>query len=59
MAFGEIDPRRHKFWLSVKFLKVYMQKNLEATILFVNFAKVFDSIHRGKMKQILPAYSLL
>ena len=26
MAFGEIDPRRHKFWLSVDFLKVYVQK---------------------------------
>ena len=33
-------------------------KNLEATILFVNFAKAFDSIHRGKMEQILLAYSL-
>ena len=33
-------------------------KNLEATILFVNFAKAFDSIHRGKMEQILFAYSL-
>ena len=27
MAFGEIDPRHHKFWLSVEFLKVYVQKN--------------------------------
>ena len=33
-------------------------KNLEATILFVNFTKAFDSIHRGKMEQILLAYSL-
>ena len=33
-------------------------KNLEATILFANFAKAFDSIHRGKMEQILLAYSL-
>ena len=33
-------------------------KNLQATILFVNFTKAFDSIHRGKMKQILLAYSL-
>ena len=24
-------------------------KNLEATILFVNFAKAFDSIHRGNI----------
>ena len=33
-------------------------KNLEATILFVDFAKVIDSIHRGKMEQILLAYGL-
>ena len=26
--FGEIDPRHHKFWLSVEFSKVYVQKNL-------------------------------
>ena len=28
-------------------------KNLEPTILFVDFTKAFDSIHRGKMEQIL------
>ena len=33
-------------------------KNLQATILFVDFAKAFDSIHRGKMEQILLAYGL-
>ena len=33
-------------------------KNLEATILFVDFTKVFDSIHRGNMEQILLAYGL-
>ena len=33
-------------------------KNLEATILFVNFSKAFDSIHRGKLEQILLDYSL-
>ena len=30
-------------------------KNLEATILFVDFSKAFDSIHREKMEQILHA----
>ena len=30
----------------------------EATILFVDFTEVFDSIHRGKMEQILLAYGL-
>ena len=58
MASGEIDPRPHKFWLSVEFLKEYAQKNLEATILFVDFTKVFNSIHWGKMEQILLAYGL-
>ena len=33
-------------------------KNLQATLLFVDFTKAFDSIHRGKMEQILLAYSL-
>ena len=33
-------------------------KNLKATISFVDFAKAFDSIHRGNMGQILLAYGL-
>ena len=33
-------------------------KNLQATLIFVDFTKAFDSIHRGKMEQILQAYSL-
>ena len=33
-------------------------KNLEATILFVDFTKAFDSIHKGKMEQILLTYGL-
>ena len=33
-------------------------KNLQAILLFVNFTKAFDSIHRGKMEQILLAYGL-
>ena len=33
-------------------------KNLQETILFVDFTKAFDSIHRGKMEQILLAYGL-
>ena len=31
-------------------------KNLKATLLFVDFSKTFDSIHRGKTEQILLAY---
>ena len=33
-------------------------KNLEKTILIVDFTKAFDSIYRGKMEQILFAYGL-
>ena len=33
-------------------------KNIQATILFVDFTKAFDSIHRGKMEQILLAYGV-
>ena len=35
-----------------------MQKKLEATILFVDVDKAFDSIHRGMMEQILLDYGL-
>ena len=33
-------------------------KNLQATILFVDFTKTFDFIQRGKMEQILLAHGL-
>ena len=33
-------------------------KNLQVTLLFVDFTKAFDSIYRGKMEQILLAYGL-
>ena len=33
-------------------------KNLQSTLLFVDFTKAFDSIHRRKMEKILPAYGL-
>ena len=33
-------------------------KNLTATILFINFSNAFDSIHRGKMAEILNAYGI-
>ena len=41
-----------------RILEVVRAKNLEATILFVDFTKAFDSIHRGKMEQILHVDSL-
>ena len=33
-------------------------KNIQATLLFVNFTMAYDSIHRGKMKQIILAYGI-
>ena len=33
-------------------------KNLQATLIFVDFTKAFDSIPRGKMEQILLAYGI-
>ena len=33
-------------------------KNLQQTLIFVDFTKAFDSIHRGKMEQILLAYGI-
>ena len=39
-------------------LKGECAKILEATILFVDFAKAFDSIYREKMEKILLTYGL-
>ena len=33
-------------------------KNLDAAIVFIDFAKAFDSVHRGKLQQILLAYGI-
>ena len=41
-----------------RILEAVRAKNLEATILFVDFSKAFDSIHRGKMEQMLFDYGL-
>ena len=41
-----------------RFLEGVREKNLQTTRLFVDFTQAFDSIHRGKMEQILLAYGL-
>ena len=56
--------RRNRFTISQiltirRILEDVHAKNLEATILFVDFSRVFNSIHRGKMEQILLANGLL
>ena len=42
-----------------RILEVVRAKNQTITILFVDFSKAFDSIHSGKMEQILLAHGLL
>ena len=39
-------------------IKGVRAKNLEATLLFVDFSKTFDSINGGKMEKIQLAYGL-
>ena len=34
------------------------RNNVSATIVFVNFSKAFDSVHRAKIMQILKAYGI-
>ena len=41
-----------------KILEGVQAKNLQATLLFIDFTKAFDSLHIGKMEQILLAYGL-
>ena len=41
-----------------RILESVRTKDLQATILFVDFTKAFNSIHKGKMEQILLAYGL-
>ena len=36
----------------------FRAKKPEATLLFIDFSKAFDSIHWGKMEQVLLAYGL-
>ena len=41
-----------------RILEGVQAKNLQATLIFVDFTKAFDSIHRGKMEQILLVYGI-
>ena len=48
MTFGEIDPRRHKFWLSIEFLKVYGQKNLRQQYQLVTSPRPLSPYTKGR-----------
>ena len=41
-----------------RILEGVQAKNLQAILIFVDFTKAFDSIHRGKLEQILLAYGI-
>ena len=41
-----------------RILEGVREKNLQVTLLFVDFTKAFDFIHRGKMEKILLAYGI-
>ena len=41
-----------------RILEIVRAKYFEATILFFDFSKAFDSIHSGKMEQLLLGYGL-
>ena len=47
-----------QIWTIHQILECVHAKNLEATLLLVDFSKIFDFIHRKKMEQILLAYNL-
>ena len=57
------DFRRNKSTTSQiltirRILEGVRAKNLQATLIFVDFTKAFDSIRRGKMEQILLEYGI-
>ena len=63
-----LRKNQHSFWrcrstipqiLTIRrILEGVRAKDLQVTILFVDFTKAFDSIYRGKMEQILLAYGI-
>ena len=57
-SFRKNRPKTSRILTIRRTLEGVGQKNLQATILFLDFTKAFDSIHRGKMEQILLAYGI-
>ena len=52
------SPTTSQILTILRILEGVRAKNLQATLIFVDFTKAFDSIHRGKMEQILLAYGI-
>ena len=44
--------KKDNLWRNCQIIKGIHLKNLKATVLFVDFSKVFNSIHRGKISSI-------
>ena len=57
-GFRRNRSRTSKILTICRILEGVRAKKLQATILLVDFTKVFESIHRGKLEQILLAYGL-
>ena len=60
-----LRPNQNGFWSTTahiltlrRIIEGVRRNNLKAVILFVDFSKAFDSIHRGKMMKILRAYGI-
>ena len=58
VIFDGFPSRFSKCCFHRRILEGVRAKNLQATLIFVDFTKAFDSIHRGKMEQILLAYGI-
>ena len=56
MTFGLNQSQTSQFFTIRRILGVREKKKLGATILFVDFSKAFDLVHRGKMEQVFLAY---
>ena len=41
-----------------RIIECVKEKNLEASLIFIDFSKAFDLIHRAKMAQILKSYGI-
>ena len=55
ILFSHWTNKKKKFY---SYIYIYTHTNKSKVLLFVDFSKAFDSIHRGEMEQILLIYGL-
>ena len=58
MVLELIDTTTGQILTVRRIIKGTNEKNLTATLLFIDFSKAFDSIHRGNIAEILKAYGI-